>query len=200
MMNLRLLNQLPDETHRVLRTAMIIISAWDAEVFGHCEQVARDLLSFAPEGEEEEWYWAGLLHDIGKITIPQEILSKPGSLNEAERKIVQQHPIRGTQILESIGAPKAIVEAAQFHHERWDGAGYPSRISGENTSAVRERQIPMIARVLAVADVYAALTSDRPYRSAFTPAQARLEIERNAGTQFEPEVVARFFERKNNAS
>jgi HD-GYP domain-containing protein (c-di-GMP phosphodiesterase class II) len=98
---------------------------------------------------------------------------------------MQQHPVRGAVLLRQMGAPWVVVQGAMYHHERWDGAGYPYDIGGE--------QIPFVARVLAVADVYAALTSDRPYRRAFTPTQARLEIERNAGTQFDPQVVESFF-------
>ena len=191
---MRLLNlkQLPDGPRQVLRAAMVLLASWDASLFEHGEQVARALLSLAPAREEEEWYWAGLLHDVGKITLASEILHKCGALSRQERRLVQQHALKGAAILKQIGAPQTLVHGAQFHHERWDGAGYPRQIPG--------RRIPSVARVLAVADVYTALTSDRPYRQAFTPAQARLEIERNAGSQFDPEIVTRFFERQRDAS
>lgn len=181
------LQRLPEGTRNVLHTAMLIISYWDPDLFGHSEQVARELLSLAPVGLEEEWYWTGLLHDIGKVTLAPEILKKGGALTPRERKTVQQHSLKGAAILKQIGAPQTVVQGAKFHHERWDGTGYPYDI--------REQQIPLVARVLAVADVYAALTSDRPYRRAFTAAQARSAIERNAGSQFDPEIVARFFGR-----
>lgn len=183
----RFAERLPSETRRALHAAMILLSAWDGEIFAHSEQVARTLLPFAPAGQEEAWYWAGLLHDIGKITLPPGILQKHDVLSHAEIRLVRQHPLRGAAILKQIAAPPPVVQAARYHHERWDGTGYPYDIRG--------RQVPLIARVLAVADVYDALTSDRPYRRAFTPDQARLEIERNAGTQFDPEIVAAFFAR-----
>ncbi len=188
----RSIQKLPEDIRGKLHTAMLIVSHWDGDLFVHSEQVARELLSFAPEGQEEEWYWAGLLHDIGKVGLAHEILYKRGALSRKEKRIVQQHALKGAAILRQIGAPQTLVHGAQFHHERWDGTGYPRQIPG--------RQIPSVARVLAVVDVYTALTSDRPYRQAFTLEQARLEIERNAGSQFDPEIVARFFERQKDDS
>ena len=167
------------------RATLLILAGWDADVFAHCECAARGLVRLAPRGCAEEWYWAGLLHDIGKITLPSELLRKRGALTRAERKQMERHAPQGAALLKAIGAPRAVVQAAKFHHERWDGTGYPFDIRG--------RQIPHIARALAVADVYAALTSDRPYRQAFTPAQARLEIERKAELHFDAELVAQFF-------
>ena len=184
------LKQLPDEHRLVLRGVMLVLAAWDADVFAHSEQVARELLALAPPGHEEEWYWAGLLHDIGKIAVAADILHKRSGLSRRERKAMQQHSSKGAAILKQIGAPQVVVHGAKFHHERWDGMGYPYDIEGD--------QIPFVARVLAVADAYTALTNDRPYRQALPPMQARLEIERHAGTQFDPEVVARFFERNSN--
>lgn len=174
----------------ILRTAMILLSSWDMDLFAHSALVALDLCSLAPEGQEHAWYWAGLLHDIGKITIAPEILRKPGALDRCEREIVQQHPLRGSGILQDIGAPPTVVEGAKYHHEWWDGTGYPFGLRGQ--------QIPLIARAMAVTDMYAALTRDRPYRRALTSAQAREQIERNAGTQFEPAWVERFFKETAN--
>ena len=106
--------------------------------------------------------------------------------------MMQRHPAKGAAMLKQIGAPQTVVDGAKFHHARWDGLGYPCQI--------REQEIPLVARFLAVADVYTALTSDRPYRRAFTPEQARAEIERTAGTQFDPSIIIRFFERESHVS
>jgi putative nucleotidyltransferase with HDIG domain len=189
-MQLRNLKQLSDGQRQALRAALLVLTAWDADLFAHSEQVARELLTLAPQGHEEEWCWAGLLHDIGKITVAADILRKRSRLSRRERRAMQQHSLKGAAILKQIGAPQVVVHGAKFHHERWDGAGYPYDIGGE--------QIPFVARVLAVADAYTALTSGRPYRQALTPMQARLEIERNAGTQFDPQVVERFLGRRKD--
>lgn len=179
------LDQLPAIQRSALRTAAVILAAWDMATFVHSEQVARQLLVFAPPGQEEEWFWAGLLHDIGKLMTPPEILKKRGRLSRNERLVMQQHPLQGAVLLAEIGAPPTVIEGAKYHHERWDGTGYPYDIDQE--------QVPYIARVLAVADTYTALTDGRPYRAALTLAEARAEIERNAGTQFDPHIVRKFF-------
>jgi len=179
------LKQIPDGQRNVLRAIMLLVSCWDAQLLAHCEQVARELLALAPAGEEEEWFWAGLLHDVGKIGIPAHILCKRGKLTRKEKQVVCQHPIRGAALLKSIDAPQTVVMGVKHHHARWDGAGYPSNVAGD--------QIPMVARVLAVADTFTVLTSERPYHHALGHTEARLEIERYAGTQFDPQVVERFF-------
>lgn len=186
------LKQIPDGQRQVLRGVMILIASWDRNLFAHSEQVARELLGLAPRERAEEWYWAGLLHDVGKITLSPAILNKRGTLTRREKRAMQQHPLRGAAILKQIGAPLMVVHGAKYHHERWDGTGYPYDIG--------QLQVPLVARVLSVADVYTALTSERPYHRALTVSQARQEIERNAGTQFDPEIVVRFFERKSDVT
>jgi len=181
----RHLNQLPAEQRSALHAAMNILAAWDVPTFMHSEQVARHLLVFAPAGEEEAWFWAGLLHDIGKMLIPYDVLHKRGKLTRREREIMQQHPLQGAHLLEQIGAPQVVIDGAHYHHERWDGTGYPHDIG--------EKQVPYVARVLAVADAYTALTDGRPYRAALSQREARTEIEQHAGTQFDPRVVRDFF-------
>ncbi len=121
------------------------------------------------------------LHDIGKVGIPESVLCKPGPLTDDEWTIMRAHPAIGAQIVEPIRFLQGAVEIVFTHHERWDGAGYPTGLVGE--------QIPLAARVFAVADSFDAMTSDRPYRSALSFDQALEEIRRGAGTQFDPTVV-----------
>ncbi len=124
---------------------------------------------------------AGLLHDIGKIGIAEAILLKPKALTQEEYRAVQDHSDMGARIIESIPFLKDLVPIVRHHHERWDGGGYPDGLSGEN--------IPRLARLLAVADAFDAMTSDRPYRRAMRVSAAREELERASGTQFDPEAV-----------
>jgi diguanylate cyclase (GGDEF)-like protein len=123
---------------------------------------------------------AGNLHDLGKLAIPEELLRKPEELNEAERLILERHPQIGYRMLESLGV-QPVAEWVLHHHERWDGAGYPNRLAGD--------QIPLGARIIFVADAYDAMTSDRAYSQAMSQREALAELERCAGTQFDPAVV-----------
>ena len=125
-----------------------------------------------------------LLHDIGKIGIPDAILLKPGPLTPAEWKIMRRHPEIGRQIVERIPFLRGAVPIVYHHHERWDGTGYPLALRGE--------AIPLGARIFAVADALDAMTFDRPYSRAISFETARAEIERCAGTHFDPDVVATF--------
>jgi HD-GYP domain-containing protein (c-di-GMP phosphodiesterase class II) len=125
-----------------------------------------------------------LLHDVGKVGVPDAILFKPGSLSQDEFALIAQHPVIGSEILrdvEFLGDGKLVV---RHHHERWDGHGYPDRLVGD--------EIPLPARVFAVADALDALTTDRPYRRGTRFSRARQEIRNHAGTQFDPDVVAAF--------
>jgi len=126
----------------------------------------------------------GLLHDVGKIGIVDGILNKPGKLTEEEWVKVKQHPVVGAHILEGVEEFKEYALVARHHHERWDGAGYPDGLKG--------KEIPSGARVLAVADAYDAMTSNRPYRKAVSPREAAKELFRCKGTQFDPEAVDAF--------
>lgn len=131
-------------------------------------------------------YLAAPLHDIGKVAIPDTILRKPGRLSEAEFDLMKTHVAIGQDILAD-GASDLVQMAARIagsHHERWDGTGYPHRICGA--------EIPIEGRIVAVADVFDALCSERPYKNAWPPAKAREEIQRCAGTQFDPACVAAF--------
>jgi response regulator RpfG family c-di-GMP phosphodiesterase len=126
-----------------------------------------------------------LLHDVGKIRIPDEILRKPGPLDEGEQRLMRTHTVVGEQMLAGIAVLDGRgLEVVRSHHERWDGSGYPDRLKGE--------EIPLGARVFAVADALDAMTSDRPYHAARPWTAARAEIQRQAGRQFDPRVVEAF--------
>ena len=126
------------------------------------------------------------LHDIGKLAVSDSVLRKPGPLSEPELVEVRSHPEEGARMLELIGTLRVAVPCVRHHHERWDGRGYPTGRAGD--------AIPAEARVLAVADAFDAMTSNRPYRPALTPEAAVAELERCAGAQFDPEVVDVFVE------
>jgi len=125
-----------------------------------------------------------LLHDIGKIGIPDGILLKPGRLGVEEWKIMRTHPELGRRLVERIPFLRGAVPIVYHHHERWDGTGYPSGLKGE--------MIPLGARIFAVADAFDAMTCDRPYSVAISFEAARVEIERCAGAHFDPAVVQAF--------
>ena len=126
------------------------------------------------------------LHDIGKVAVTREVLRKPGPLSLDELAEVRTHPHAGAELVLPIRAARCALPYVLFHHERWDGTGYPSRISG--------RAIPVEARILAVTDAFDAMTSPRPYRQALSPEHALAEIERCSGSQFDPQVAALFLE------
>jgi putative nucleotidyltransferase with HDIG domain len=128
----------------------------------------------------------GPLHDIGKLTVSDEVLRKEGRLDALELEQIREHPKAGAKILLRMKALREAIPYVLYHHERWDGNGYPSRKAGD--------EIPLEARVLAIADAFDAMTSDRPYRRALTHEQAVAEVERCAGTQFDPEIARVFLE------
>ncbi|MHB2021215.1 MAG: HD-GYP domain-containing protein [Candidatus Xenobia bacterium] len=125
-----------------------------------------------------------LLHDIGKIKVPPDILYKPGMLNPQEARVMQMHPVWGAEILSKIPPLAHAIPATRGHHERWDGKGYPDKLKGE--------QIPLSARIVALADTWDAMVSDRPYRKGLSLEVARNEIAKGAGTQFDPELANAF--------
>ena len=129
----------------------------------------------------------GLLHDIGKIAIEESILNKPGKLTEQEKSEINRHPDIGYRILSSSFSMLDLADCILAHHERWDGAGYPKGLKGD--------AIPMIARIIALADTYDAMTSERSYRNALSEEEALAEIRKNIGTQFDPEIASIFIEK-----
>jgi diguanylate cyclase (GGDEF)-like protein len=175
-------------TIRVLASA---IELKDPELRGHSDAVSEyvlavsDRLEFEPR-RREELIFASLLHDIGKLGISERILLKPAALTAEERAVIELHPRIGHQLIRQIPALVSIAPAVLHHHERFDGNGYPARLRGE--------AIPLEARIIAVADTFSAMTSERPYSSARTPEEACKELECCAGDQFDPEVVRLFVE------
>jgi GAF domain-containing protein len=161
-------------------------SAWTA---GHSERVTDLALALGrelrlSEDELENLNRGGLLHDIGKIGVPGAILDKLGALTETEFLKMREHPEIGARILEPVAAFGPSLGIVLHHHERWDGRGYPHGLAGED--------IPFLARVLAISDVYDALTSDRPYRDGFTSARTLAILRDDAGTHFDPDLVPVF--------
>ena len=120
----------------------------------------------------------GLLHDVGKIGVPDEVINKPGKLTSEEYELIKSHPVIGGRILESIKERPGLSTGAKWHHERYGGGGYPDGIAGGD--------IPEEARIIAVADAYDAMTSRRSYREVMTQEKVRAEIERGSGTEFDP--------------
>lgn len=164
------------------------VEARDAYTGKHAERVAAYGLALARacgmEVDEPHIEFGFLLHDIGKVAISDAILHKPGSLTAPELDVMRQHPVIGDEIVSGIDFLSEARHVVRSHHERWDGAGYPDRLARD--------EIPLAARVFAVADTFDALTSDRPYRAAASFAEARAVIAQGAGSQFDPEIAAEF--------
>ena len=164
--------------------------ARDHETTGHSFRVALYAVTLAKamgiHGEElKAIEWGALLHDVGKMVVPDEILRKVGPLTEREWHIMKQHPTWGFDMLAEVSfLQPAVLDIIYCHHERWDGQGYPRGVAGEG--------IPLAARIFAVVDTYDAITSDRPYRRARGHQTAVTELQRVAGQQFDPQVVEVF--------
>ncbi|MBE6861119.1 MAG: response regulator [Ruminococcus sp.] len=171
---------------KIIRALVRTIDAKDRYTNGHSIRVARYSREIArrlnkSEKEQEEIYYAGLLHDVGKIRIPAAVINKPGKLTDEEYEMLKIHPVTSYHILKDIYDDKTIALGAKFHHERYDGKGYPNGLTGDN--------IPEIARIIGVADTYDAMTSNRSYRMSLSQQMVRSEIEKGKGTQFDPEIA-----------
>jgi hypothetical protein len=180
-------SRLSDSYEATLQALTRALDTRDEETEEHSQRVRRytELLARhhgLPEDEIKHIARGALLHDMGKIGVPDAILLKPGSLSDEERTLMQRHPSIGFAMIAHIPFLSRAAEVVLHHHEAFDGSGYPSGIAGE--------RIPIGARIFAVVDAFDAMTSDRPYRRALSYSEALDEIARCSGTQFDPEVVA----------
>ncbi len=181
--------RLEDEFLQVARRWGESIEAKDRYTQGHCVRVSDLACAMAAElgiiGQELFWFRIGaLLHDVGKIVIPEEVLNKPGKLTEEEWALMRSHTTAGVEMLSGIEFPWDVVPVIRSHHERFDGRGYPDQLAGEG--------IPLVARILCTADVYDALTSVRSYKRALSHQQAVELMRQDVGTMFDPAVFAVF--------
>ena len=161
----------------------------DQETEGHTRRVVQMTVNLArlfgiDESEIEDIRRGSLLHDIGKMGIPDSVLLKPGTLNEREWEIMHRHPEYARDLLKPIKYLEPAIDIPYCHHEKWDGSGYPRKLIGE--------QIPLAARIFAVVDVWDALTSDRPYRPAWSKEKAMEYIIEQKGRHFDPRVTDEF--------
>jgi PAS domain S-box-containing protein len=198
--NATLFNELQHSNAELAKSYDATLEGWvkalelrDRETEGHAQRVIWMTMELAErmglDSENLPHIRRGaLLHDIGKMGVPDSILLKPGPLDKDEWKVMKQHPVYAYQWLSPISYLGPALQIPYYHHEKWDGSGYPNGLKGE--------QIPLPARIFAVADVWDALTSDRPYRSAWTEIEADDYIREEAGKHFDPQVVDYFFKYK----
>jgi putative nucleotidyltransferase with HDIG domain len=179
-----------------ITASLAALAAHDRSTAAHSRAVAvyaRDIAAALalPHREQELAHQCALVHDLGKLALPPHLLEKPAPLTPAERQQLERHPEIGAQILHAIAGDAEIATIVRHHHERIDGNGYPNRLHGD--------QIPLLSRIIAVADSYNAITSDRPYHAATPSPTARTRLAQAAGTQLDPEIVATFERLLTNA-
>jgi len=189
--NARLYDDLRGLFYNTVETLVRTIQAKDQYTAGHSTRVSRYCLMIADKlglstKEKHELYLAAMLHDIGKIGVPDDLLNRPGNLSQEEMERVRNHVVVGASMVEMLGEMHPIVPLIRHHHECYDGSGYPDGLRGE--------QIPLISRIIAVADMYDAMTSDRPYRKRRTHQFAVDEILAASGIKIDPKVAAAFLE------
>jgi GAF domain-containing protein len=184
--NARLFEQTQKTYYETLKSLAMALEARDAYTRGHSERVANLATRIAEqlgisEEERREIYSVALLHDIGKIGVRDSILHKSEMLSDEEWKVIQSHPVFGDAILTPLRFLTKVAGMVKHHHERWDGSGYPDNLKGED--------IPLASRIVAAADAFDAITSDRPYRDRMTREKALSILKAEAGRQFDPRVV-----------
>jgi len=178
--------RLQTETRKTFERISRLLDERDHYTAVHSEQVAELAVRIAaemelPQNEIENVAVAARVHDIGKIAVPDAILLKPGPLSDEEWATMKRHPVVSAELIEGLEIYDAVVDAVRHEHERWDGSGYPDGLVGE--------EIPLMARIIAAADIYNALTTDRPYRKAFNPDQTIAILREMRGTDLDPEVA-----------
>ena len=191
LLRMKRLNDFLDRSDNVIASLANAIEAKDKYTEGHNERVARYSVSLArlaglSKRDLNTIQMAGILHDVGKIGVPDNVLNKPGPLNNDEFSRILAHPGKGEKILEPLQSLSGIREAVLYHHERYDGKGYPEGLKGEG--------IPLYARIIAIADSYDAMTTDRPYRNGLSREAAIAELKAKAGVMWDPALVERFIE------
>lgn len=188
---------LMDQHDGIYESLAQILGLRDHETETHTMRVSKMAMELVQHIQLPVEQWrdvrrGALLHDIGKLGIPDAILLKPGSLTDTERRMMELHVTYGFNILSSITNAPQTLDIVLHHHERWDGTGYPDRL--------HQDEIPLAARLFAVVDVYDALTTDRPYRTAWQPGRAVEYIKEQAGRQFDPVMVSAFLELRDLSS
>jgi putative nucleotidyltransferase with HDIG domain len=174
----------------IVKGVIATLELKDPYTRGHSERVANYALLLAKEldkiskAEQKSFYYACLLHDIGKVHIPDQILMKPGRLTAEEYEIIKLHPVVGAEAVKNVEGIKDQIDVIRSHHERWDGKGYPDQLKGE--------EIPLLPRVAAIADAFDAMTSSRSYRKALPVEEAYNRILEGKGSQFDPMLVEKF--------
>ena len=182
--------RLEESSLEAIESLNAAVDAKDPYTAGHSARVQRVSLAVAEElGVARERFdairFGGLFHDIGKIAVPDRVLTKSGALDDGEYAVIQRHPADGAEIVSHFGRLREAVPLIRHHHERWDGKGYPDGLAGE--------EVPVEAFIVGLADAWDAMTTDRPYRGALTMEAAAAEVRRCRGTRFCPAVVDAFF-------
>lgn len=181
-------NQWKQQFEQVVQSFIVAVEAKDQYTFGHSDRVSQYVVALAKKlpGYQDEQKLnhlrlSGLLHDIGKINIPEHILTKPTSLTEKEYEIIKTHTTFGSKMVEKVEGLEGLKNGVLYHHERWDGKGYPTGAKG--------KEIPIEARILAIADAFDAMTSTRSYRNGLSIEEAFQGLENGLGTQFDPSLA-----------
>jgi hypothetical protein len=183
--------EIEDSYDSTLKALMAALDAKDRVTEGHCERVGKITIELAtklgvPESQLVHIERGAMLHDVGKIGVPDEILKKPDTLTDHEWEAMRKHPLLAGLLVSKVGFLEPAMPILLYHHEKYDGTGYPFGLSGDN--------IPLEARIFTIVDAYDAMTQDRPYRDAMSHHAAMEEIRLNNGTQFDPDIVAAFEE------